>query len=159
MNPLGIGTNRAQVLKAVTDQILAVWSSFDAPRDDEPEISADLHSWLSAKLPVTSTDAEQVIQEAFEIMDASTAQSRPRFFAYIGSSGLEMGAIADFIVSTYDVNQAIDARAASLMDEQTIRWISEFIGYPHQQGASAEPERDRVLDSNYFSSRLYLGPL
>ncbi len=134
MNPLGIGTNRAQVLKAVTDQILAVWSSFDAPRDDEPEISADLHSWLSAKLPVTSTDAEQVIQQAFEIMDASTAQSRPRFFAYIGSSGLEMGAIADFIVSTYDVNQAIDARAASLMDEQTIRWISEFIGYPHQQG-------------------------
>lgn len=134
MNPLGIGTDRAHVLKAVTDQILAVWSSFDAPRDDEPEISADLHSWLSAKLPLTSTDAEQVIQQAFEIMDASTAQSRPRFFAYIGSSGLEMGAIADFIASTYDVNQAIDARAASLMDEQTIRWICEFVGYPHQQG-------------------------
>lgn len=134
MNPLGIGPERAKVLKAVTDQILEVWASFDSPRDSEPEISADLHSWLSAKLPVASSDATEVIQQAFEIMDASTAQSRPRFFAYIGSSGLEMGAIADFIASTYDVNQAIDARAASLMDEQTIRWISEFIGYPHQQG-------------------------
>jgi len=134
MNPLGIGPDRSEVLKSVTDQILEVWSSFDSPRDSEPEISAELHSWLSAKLPVTSTDAKLVIEQAFEIMDASTAQSRPRFFAYIGSSGLEMGAIADFIVSTYDVNQAIDARAASRMDEQTIRWISEFIGYPHQQG-------------------------
>lgn len=134
MNPLGIGPDRSKVLKVVTNQILDVWSSFDAPRDSEPEISADLHSWLSARLPITSTDAETVIGQAFEIMDASTAQSRPRFFAYIGSSGLEMGAIADFIAATYDVNQAIDARAASRMDEQTIRWISEFIGYPHQQG-------------------------
>lgn len=134
MNSLGIGSKRAEVLKAVTDQILEVWSSFDSPRDNEPEISEDIHSWLSAKLPNTASDATEIIKQAFKIMDASTAQSRPRFFAYIGSSGLEMGSIADFIASTYDVNQAIDARAASLMDEQTIRWISEFIGYPHHQG-------------------------
>ena len=134
MNPLGIGDNREHILKTVTDQILEVWASFDSPRDTEPEISADLYSWLSAKLPVSSSDAIETIHQAFDILDASTAQSRPRFFAYIGSSGLEMGAIADFITSTYDVNQAIDARAASLMDEQTIRWIAEFIGYPHQQG-------------------------
>lgn len=133
-HPLGIGPDREKVLKYVTEQILDVWASFDAPRDSEPQISDALHTWLSTSLPVSSTDVVTSINQAFEVMDASTAQSRPRFFAYIGSSGLEVGAIADFIVATYDVNQAIDARAATLMDDQTIGWICDFIGYPHKQG-------------------------
>lgn len=64
-----------------------------------------------------------------DILDSSIAQSRPRFLAYIGSSGLEVGAIADFLTSSYDINHAIDSKASTLLEEQTAKWVSEFIGY------------------------------
>jgi aromatic-L-amino-acid decarboxylase len=67
-------------------------------------------------------------------MEHSIAQSRPRYLAFISSSGLEIGAIADLIAHSYDVNLALDAKAASLLEAQTVQWLGEFVGYPASAG-------------------------
>ena len=68
--------------------------------------------------PVVASRCEvDALDEAVDVLDQSLAQSRPRFLAYIGSSGLEIGAVADFLAASYDINLAVDARAASELDK------------------------------------------
>lgn len=131
---LSLGDDRDRCLRRTAEVVRQVWSSFDAARDVEPAVTPDIREALSAPLPVSPTPVTAAIDEAARILDCSLAQSRPRFLAYIGSSGLEVGAIADFLTASYDVNMAVDARAASLLERQTSRWLAEFIGYPHGHG-------------------------
>src|SRR4249919_352861 len=82
------------------------------------------------------TDFERPLRDdAARILDESIAQPRPRYFAFIGSSGLEIGAIADLLAHTYDINLAVDARAATVVEQQAVRWLAEFVGFPAAGGA------------------------
>ncbi len=69
------------------------------------------------------------------MLDASLAQSRPRYFAYIGSSGLEVGALADLLAHSYDINLALDARGATQLERQAIDWLAAFLGFPAATGS------------------------
>jgi aromatic-L-amino-acid decarboxylase len=71
---------------------------------------------------------------AVDVLDASLAQSRPRYLAYIGSSGLEVGAVADLLAASYDINLALDARGATRLEHQAISWLAEFLGFPARAG-------------------------
>ncbi len=55
--------------------------------------------------------------------------------AYIGSTGLEAGVLAGALGNAYDVNLAAAAGAAEMLENQTIRWVAEFVGYPVADGA------------------------
>lgn len=134
MDELRIGENRREVLAFLSQKILEVWEGFDQARDSEPEITPFIEKILSEELPRFGTEITNSISQTMEILDRSIAQSRPRFLAYIGSSGLEVGAIADFLASSYDVNQAVDTKAATLLEEQCVRWLAQFIGYPFAFG-------------------------
>jgi aromatic-L-amino-acid decarboxylase len=77
----------------------------------------------------------QALDDAAQLLDVSIAQPRPRFFAFVGSSGLEIGVLGDLLASCFDVNLAVWAGAASEVEDQAVRWVSEFIGYPAEAGA------------------------
>src|SRR3712207_7423131 len=47
------------------------------------------------------------------------------YFAFIGSSGLEIGAVGDLLAHTYDINLAVDARAATRVEDQAVRWVAD----------------------------------
>ena len=134
MDDLRIGSNRREVLEFLSQKVVSVWEGFDQARESEPEITPEINRLLSEELPRFGTEATDSISQSIEILDKSIAQSRPRFLAYIGSSGLEVGAIADFLASSYDINQAVDTRAATLLEEQCIKWVAQFIGYPYPFG-------------------------
>lgn len=121
--------DRNSLLKDLALGVSEVWSSFDSARESEPEVSDKTLSVLSEDLPRAGRGETLTLSQAVDILDQSTAQSRPRFFAYIGSSGLEMGAVADFLASSYDINLAVDSKAATLLERQAARWIGQFIGY------------------------------
>jgi aromatic-L-amino-acid decarboxylase len=69
-----------------------------------------------------------------EILDESLAHSRPRFFGYVGSSGLELGVLADALAGSHDINLAASAAAADLVERQTLRWVADLVGYPAAWG-------------------------
>jgi glutamate/tyrosine decarboxylase-like PLP-dependent enzyme len=68
------------------------------------------------------------------VLDASVSPSRALFLAYVGCSGLEVGVLASVLATTYDANLATSAGGADLVDEQTLRWVAEFVGFPLGEG-------------------------
>jgi aromatic-L-amino-acid decarboxylase len=120
---------REQVLEHAAELIAEAWRSFDHPRPGQPLPDARTRELLSRPLPTQSSDAKQALDAAADVLDRSLAQSRPRWFAYIGSSGLEIGVLADALMASHDVNVANSAGAADLLEAQSIRWVGQFVGF------------------------------
>ena len=131
---LTLGDARKAVLEETLEIVRTIWEGFDTAREVETEITASTVALLSETLPEHGIAPQVALNQATEVLDQSMAQSRPRFLAYIGSSGLEIGAIADFLAASYDINVALDARASSILEIQTSRWLGEFIGYFNARG-------------------------
>ena len=77
----------------------------------------------------------EVLEDARRGLDESIAQTRPRFFAFVASSGLEIGVIGDLLASCFDANLAVWAAAATEIEDQAVRWVAEFVGFPAAAGA------------------------
>jgi aromatic-L-amino-acid/L-tryptophan decarboxylase len=121
--------DRDQVLEHAAELIAAAWRSFDHPRPGQPLPNARTRELLSRPLPQGPADPRKQLDEAADVLDRSLAQARPRWFAYIGSSGLEIGVLADALMASHDVNVANSAGAADLLEAQTIRWVGQFVGF------------------------------
>ena len=127
--------DRTRALDHVHSLVATAWEQFDTARDVEPPVSADLLATLGLPLPETGIDVVDALDEAAEALDQSLAQARPRYLAYVGSSGLELGALADLLAHSYDPNLALHAGAATLIEAQALRWTGEFVGYPLAGGS------------------------
>ena len=133
--PLRLDAPRDEALEHAAKLVAEAWRSFDRPRPEEPPLDERLRSLLQAGLPSEPVSVHEALDDAARALDESIAQPRPRYFAFIGSSGLEIGALGDLLAATYDMNLAVDARAATVLEQQAVRWVGEFIGYPATNGA------------------------
>jgi len=127
--------DRERVLADLGRVIADAWASFDAPRTSEPELDPALAARLDAALPEEAGDADAALADAARVLDASVSPSRPLFLAYIGSSGLEVGVLASALAATYDANLATSAGGADRVEEQALRWVADFVGFPLAEGA------------------------
>jgi aromatic-L-amino-acid/L-tryptophan decarboxylase len=132
--PLSLGDRREPAVAAVAAGILDAWHSFDAARPSEPGVDPRLERLLTMGLPAGGDDVVSALADAAHVLDRSLAQPRPRWFGFVGSSGLEVGVLADALASCYDVNLASWAAAATRIEEQAAQWVAEFIGYPAAVG-------------------------
>ncbi|HET7236297.1 MAG TPA: aminotransferase class V-fold PLP-dependent enzyme [Actinomycetota bacterium] len=128
--PLRLDAPREEALEHAVKLVTEAWRSFDRFRPEEPALDERVRELLRSGLPQTPTSVHEALDDTARILDESIAQPRPRYFAFIGSSGLEIGTIADLLAHTYDINLAVDARAATEIEQQAVRWAAEFIGYP-----------------------------
>jgi aromatic-L-amino-acid decarboxylase len=133
--PLRLDAPREEALEHAVRLVTEAWRSFDRFRPEEPPLDESVRRLLGAALPDGPTPVHEALEDAARILDESIAQARPRYFAFIGSSGLEIGALADFLAHTYDVNLAVDARAATQVEDQAVLWAAEFVGFPAGGGA------------------------
>ena len=134
--PLRLDAPREEVLEHAAKLVAEAWQSFDRYRPEEPPLDERVRRLLLTELPTTPGSAHEAVDDAARILDESIAQPRPRYFVGVGSSGLEIGTIGDLLAHTYDINLAVDARAATLIEKQAVRWAAEFIGYaPEAAGA------------------------
>ncbi|MCE7982253.1 MAG: aminotransferase class V-fold PLP-dependent enzyme [Caldilinea sp. CFX5] len=127
--------DRNKALAYASQLISEAWYSFDKARPTQPAIDDATRALLALPLPTCGTDPVQALDEVTQMLDQSLSQSRPRYFAFVGSSGLEMGVLADALMACHDVNLAVYAAAANLIEQQALRWVSELIGYPGCYGA------------------------
>ena len=133
--PLRLDATREEALAHAAGLVEEAWRSFDRFRPEEPPLDERVRELIRGGLPEEPAPVHEVLDDAARILDESIAQPRPRYFAFIGSSGLEIGAIADLLAHTYDINLAVDARAATVVEHQAVRWLADFIGYPAAGGA------------------------
>ncbi len=132
--PLSLGDQRDAALRHAADIVAHAWREFDQARE-EVAPSPELLARLRERLPEQPGDVIEDLDLASDVLDASLAQSRPRYFAYIGSSGLEVGALADLLAHSYDINLALDAGAATQLERQAIEWLAQFLGFPAATGS------------------------
>lgn len=132
---LTLGDRRMAALEHAAALVAKAWSDFDSAREVEIVPSEELLAMLREPLPEEAGDVLRDLDLAADVLDASLAQSRPRYLAYIGSSGLEVGALADLLAHSYDINLALDARGATQLERQAIEWLAEFLGFPAAAGS------------------------
>jgi len=133
--PLRLDAPRDEALEHAVKLVAEAWRSFDRFRPEEPPLDERVRRLLEAGLPDTPTPVHVALDDAARILDESIAQARPRYFAFIGSSGLEIGTLADLLSHTYDINLAVDARAATQLEDQAVEWVGEFVGFTAAKGA------------------------
>ncbi len=134
---LRLDAPREEALARAAKLIEQAWRSFDRFRPEEPPLDERVRALLRADLPQEPSPVDEVLDDAARILDESIAQPRPRYFAFIGSSGLEIGAIGDALAACYDINLAVDAGAATQIERQAVRWVSEFVGFGGDEVAGA----------------------
>ena len=127
--------DRAAVLARLAPELEAAWASFDRPRPVEPALDPALEARLRGPLPEHPGDAEAALEDAVRVLDASISPARPLYLAYVGSTGLESGVLAEALAATYDVNMAATAGSADLVERQALEWLAEFLGYPLAEGS------------------------
>jgi aromatic-L-amino-acid/L-tryptophan decarboxylase len=132
---LRLDATREEALERAAAIVADAWRSFDHARPGEPAIDDRLRELLHVELPEKGSSVLAALDDAARVLDVSIAQPRPRFFAFVGSSGLEIGVLGDILASCFDVNLAVWAGAASEVEDQAVRWVSEFIRYPAAAGA------------------------
>ena len=132
---LTLGNQRDPALAHAAELVARAWRGFDEAREIETVPSPELLARLREPLPEQPGDVIANLDLAADVLEASLAQSRPRYLAYIGSSGLEVGALADLLAHSYDINLAIDARGATTLERQAIDWMAEFLGFPASGGS------------------------
>lgn len=96
-------------------------------------------------LPEKGADASALLETAATLLfDHSLFNGHPRFFGYITSSPAPIGALGDLLASA--VNQNCGSWNLSPMateiEAQTVRWISELIGFPHAPYGSGDLSAD-----------------
>lgn len=123
------GSREAALIHAA-DIVARAWRSFDSPRPGQPAISEETLRLTQEPLPDAPADALQVLDLAERVLDESLSQARPRYLAFIGSSGLESAVLGDLLAGCHDVNMAVTAHSADLVEAQTARWLGELVGYP-----------------------------
>ena len=80
----------------------------------------------------------EALEDARRALDETIAQLRPRFFAFVASSGLEIGVLGDLLASCFDANLAVWAAAASEVEDQAMRWVAS------SSASRLRPERSRA---------------
>ncbi len=126
--------DRDAVLRDLSRYLAGAWASFDRPRPAEPSPGPALLEHLTAPLPEDPSDPQAALGDAVSVLEASVSPSRPLYLAYIGSSGLEVGVLGSALSAAYDANLATAAGAADLLDQQAVRWVAEFVGFPAEEG-------------------------
>jgi aromatic-L-amino-acid decarboxylase len=121
--------DRHGVLDHAAALILQAWQSFDRARTTQPPVEERHRELLSRPLPTAPSDPRAAHDAAADVLDVSLTQARPRFFAYVASSGLEIGVLGDALMASHDVNAAVPAGGADLLDAQVLRWVDEFVGF------------------------------
>jgi aromatic-L-amino-acid/L-tryptophan decarboxylase len=132
---LRLDVPREVALERAADIVRQGWRSFDHAREVEPPIDDRLKELLKAALPEGPTGALEVLEDARRGLDESIAQTRPRYFAFVASSGLEIGVIGDLLASCFDANLAVWAAAATEIEDQAVRWVAQLFGFPAAAGA------------------------
>ena len=112
------------------------WRALRPVRWSRDESPADVRRAFAAEqtLPAAGRDAAAAARGNHRDCCSTTrcSTAHPRFFGYITSSPAPIGMLGDFLAAA--LNQNVGAwRLAPLateIEEQTVRWIAELIGFP-----------------------------
>ena len=108
-------------------------------RGESPE---EIRTLLAADSPlpdVGADPAELLGTTADVLFEHSLFNGHPKFLGYITASPTPIGILGDFLASAVNPNVGawILSPVATEIEEQTVRWIADLVGYPRGGGLLA----------------------
>ncbi len=123
---------------ALVDRIAGLIGSFRERKVTPGRPAAELRTLLAGGgLPAQGAPAEEILEEASRLLfDHSLFNGHPRFFGYITAPAAPLGALADLLAAAVNPNCGAWELSpmANAIEEQTIGWIAELLGYPNDCG-------------------------
>lgn len=104
--------------------------------DVDPSALAQL---FDEPLPQDGSDTDTVFTELERKLFPNSAQiNHPGYFGYITPTPTPAGVIGDLIASALNQNVGVwpSAPAAVAMERQTVRWLTDLVGYDRQSGGN-----------------------
>ncbi|MEQ1831906.1 MAG: aspartate aminotransferase family protein [Candidatus Eisenbacteria bacterium] len=120
---------------ALVDQLaelLAAIPTGPVTRGESPSVVREALA-LNAALPEHGTAPGPLLAETARLLfEHSLFNAHPRFMGYITSSPAPIGILGDLLAAAVNPNVGawVLSPAATEIEAQTVRWISELIGYP-----------------------------
>ncbi|MGB1778139.1 MAG: pyridoxal phosphate-dependent decarboxylase family protein [Longimicrobiales bacterium] len=125
----------AEIGHRLVDDLAALLGSLrDRPLGPDvtpDEVRAALDA--SAPIPEEGMDAATLMRDSTRMLiEHSLYNAHPRFFGYVTAGAAPIGVLADLLASGINPNVGGWALSpmASEIEDQTIRWISELVGFP-----------------------------
>jgi aromatic-L-amino-acid decarboxylase len=131
---MSLDASRETALEHAAQLVLKAWRSFDRPKTGHPLLGEHIGRLLSEELPKDAVSVHEALDDAARVLDVSVAQARRQSFAFLGSSGLEIGVLAELLARTYEIVAEADGQTATAIEEQAIRWVGQFVGYSAAHG-------------------------
>lgn len=102
-----------------------------------PRTSEDVEKAFEEPLPEEGQEAAQILDEwENKVLPNTTHLGSPRYFGFVNGSGTMIGALADALAASVNMNPGAwkPAPAATEMERRAIQWIAELIGYSPECG-------------------------
>jgi glutamate/tyrosine decarboxylase-like PLP-dependent enzyme len=115
----------------------------------------------AASLPEQGADPGEVLARATKLVfEHSLFNGHPRFFGYITSSPAPIGMLGDLLAAAANPNAGAWtlSPAATEIELQTVRWIAELIGYPHDCGGLLTSGGNMANFIGFFAARAAKAP-
>ncbi len=136
VSPFAMSSEEFRVLGSqLVDRIAEFLDSMPQGPVTPAESPAVVREALDARrsIPKDGADPAQLLNHATDLLiNHSLFNAHPRFWGYVTSSAAPIGALGDLLAAAINPNVGawLLSPMASEIEAQTIRWISEMIGYP-----------------------------
>lgn len=96
------------------------------------ESAQSIRKLIDIPFPEHGAPAEQLLEQAMDLLlDHSTFNAHPRFWAYITGAPAPIGALGDLIAAALNPNLGkwVLSPMGTEIEAQTVRWLAQLLGY------------------------------
>ncbi len=95
------------------------------------EVPEEVEARFRAPLPARGVGAEQAYAEFLrDVRPYPLGNLHPRFWGWVIGSGSPLGALGDFLASSFNPNVSGLRSGAIAVEEQVLDWLKELLGFP-----------------------------
>jgi len=109
------------------------WVETTAERPVWRPIPGEVVGRFRAPLPESGVGAERAYLDFLaDVRPYPLGNLHPRFWGWVVGSGSPLGALAEFLASSFNPNVSGLRSAAVPVEEQVLDWLKELVGYPRE---------------------------
>lgn len=125
------------LLYKASDSVVRLYADIGKKKILHGRSPSEVGALFDEPLPREPQDVESLVARVeSDVFGAATHNISPRFLAHVMSGGNHVGILAELLSAALNQNCTMwhIAASASEIEQQVIRWIAEFIGYPSDAG-------------------------
>lgn len=117
--------------------IVRLYSDLESKKVYEARPPAEVHAMFDEPLPRAPGNVRALLETIErDVFGAAMLNISPNFLAYVTGGASQVGILGDMLGAALNQNCTLwhIAASAAAIEQQAIRWIAEFIGYPSDTG-------------------------